>query len=225
MKTTNKILYTLMIASVSMGAVSCKSSNAVKGGAIGGAAGGILGGVIAGKDNTATGVLIGSAIGGSAGAIIGNEMDKAAEELQRDLEGATVERVGEGIKITFDSGLMFDVDKATLNSNSRDNLMELSETLKKYDETNILVEGHTDATGSDDYNLDLSRKRAYSVEDYLTNLGIQKSRLEITAYGENQPIATNETEAGRQQNRRVEVAIYANKKMQRMAERGELGQD
>ena len=225
MKTTNKILYTLMIASVSMGAVSCKSSNAVKGGAIGGAAGGILGGVIAGKDNTATGVLIGSAIGGSAGAIIGNEMDKAAEELQRDLEGATVERVGEGIKITFDSGLMFDVDKATLNSNSRDNLMEFSETLKKYDETNILVEGHTDATGSDDYNLDLSRKRAYSVEDYLTNLGIQKSRLEITAYGENQPIATNETEAGRQQNRRVEVAIYANKKMQRMAERGELGQD
>ena len=225
MKTTNKILYTMMIASASLGAVSCKSSNAVKGGAIGGAAGGVLGGVIAGKDHTATGVLIGSAIGGTAGAIIGNEMDKAAEELRRDLEGATVERVGEGIKITFDSGLMFAVDESDLNSNSKENLFELSETLKKYEDTNILVEGHTDATGSDEYNLDLSKRRAYSVEDYLTDLGVEKSRLETAAYGEAQPVATNETEVGRQQNRRVEVAIYANKKMQKMAERGELGQD
>lgn len=224
MKTTNKIFYTLMVASVSLGAVSCKSSNAVKGGAIGGAAGGVLGGVIAGKDHTATGVLIGSAIGGTAGAIIGNEMDKAAEELQRDLEGATVERVGEGIKITFDSGLMFDVNKSELNANSMENLAELSETLKKYEDTNVLVEGHTDASGSDEYNLELSKERAYSVEDYLTELGVEKSRLETMGYGESQPIATNETEEGKQQNRRVEVAIYANKKMQRMAERGEIGQ-
>lgn len=214
-----------MIASLSLGAVSCKSSNAVKGGAIGGAAGGVLGGVIAGKDHTATGVLIGSAIGGSAGAIIGNQMDKAAEELQRDLEGATVERVGEGIKITFDSGLMFDVDKANLNANSRENLAELSETLNKYEDTNILVEGHTDATGSNGYNLELSKERAYSVEHFLSAEGVQKSRLEIVAYGEDQPVATNESEAGRQQNRRVEVAIFANKKMQRMAKRGELGQE
>lgn len=213
-----------LIATTTLGAISCKSSNAVKGGAIGGAAGGVLGGVIAGKGNTAVGVLIGSAIGGSAGAIIGNEMDKAAEELQRDLEGATVERVGEGIKITFDSGLMFPVDESALNATSKSNLTELAETLKKYDETNILVEGHTDNTGPDDYNMDLSRRRAYSVEDYLTANGISKERMEISAYGEMQPIATNETEAGRQQNRRVEVAIYANKKMQRMAERGEIGE-
>lgn len=213
-----------MIATASLGAVSCKSSNAVKGGAIGGVAGGVLGGVIAGKDHTATGVLIGSALGGSAGAVIGNQMDKAAEELKRDLEGATVERVGEGIKITFDSGLMFDVDKSELNTNSKDNLSSLSATLKKYSDTNILVEGHTDATGSEEYNLELSRKRANSVEEYLTGMGVAKSRLETTAYGEGQPIADNENEAGRQQNRRVEVAIYANKKMQRMAERGEIGE-
>ncbi|WP_111612825.1 OmpA family protein [Algoriphagus yeomjeoni] len=224
MKTTNKLLATALITSITLGGISCKSSNAVKGGAIGGAAGGVLGGVIAGKDNTAIGVLIGSAIGGSAGAIIGHEMDKAAEELQRDLEGATVERVGEGIKITFDSGLMFPVDKSELSAVSKQNLSELAETLKKYEETNILVEGHTDSTGEDDYNMDLSRRRAYSVEDYLTVNGISKGRMEIAAYGEMQPIATNETEAGRQQNRRVEVAIYANKKMQRMAERGEIGE-
>ncbi len=224
MKSTNKLLLAALITTTTLGAVSCKSSNAVKGGAIGGAAGGVLGGVIAGKGNTAVGVLIGSAIGGSAGAIIGNEMDKAAEELQRDLEGATVERVGEGIKITFDSGLMFPVDKSELSAISKQNLTELAETLKKYEETNVLVEGHTDNTGADDYNMDLSRRRAYSVEDYLTENGIAKSRMEITAYGEMQPTATNDTEAGRQQNRRVEVAIYANKKMQKMAEKGKLGE-
>ncbi|MCE7054891.1 OmpA family protein [Algoriphagus sp. AGSA1] len=214
-----------LITSTTLGAMSCKSSNAVKGGAIGGSAGGILGGVIAGKGNTAVGVLIGSAIGGSAGAIIGHQMDKAADELQRDLKGAKVERVGEGIKITFDSGLMFPVDKSELSDVSKQNLTELAETLKKYEETNILVEGHTDSSGSDDYNMELSRKRAYSVEDFLTANGIAKNRMEISAYGEMQPIATNETAEGRQQNRRVEVAIYANKKMQKMAERGELGED
>lgn len=224
MKTNNKFLIAALIATTTLGAVSCKSSNAVKGGAIGGAAGGALGGVIAGKGNTAIGVLIGSAIGGSAGAIIGNQMDKAADELQRDLEGATVERVGEGIKITFDSGLMFPVDKSELSEASKKNLIELAETLKKYEETNILVEGHTDNTGAEDYNMDLSRKRAYSVEDYLTANGIAKKRMEITAYGEMQPTATNDTEEGRQENRRVEVAIYANKKMQKMAEKGELGE-
>ncbi len=132
MKTTNKFLIASMICATSLGAVSCKSSNAVKGGAIGGAAGGALGGVIAGKGNTAIGVLLGSAIGGSAGAIIGNQMDKAADELQKDLEGADVERVGEGIKITFDSGLMFGVDKSDLSEVSKQNLIELVETLKDY---------------------------------------------------------------------------------------------
>ncbi|PZX51107.1 outer membrane protein OmpA-like peptidoglycan-associated protein [Algoriphagus ratkowskyi] len=222
MKTTNKLLMAALIATTTLGAVSCKSSNAVKGGAIGGAAGGVLGGVIAGKGNTAVGVLIGSAIGGSAGAIIGNQMDKAADELERDLEGAEVERVGEGIKITFDSGLMFAVNKSDLSEMSKQNLLELVETLKKYEDTNILIAGHTDDTGAEDYNMNLSRKRAYSVEDYLTANGIAKKRMEITAYGEMQPKVTNDTEAGRQQNRRVEVAIYANEKMQKKAENGEL---
>jgi outer membrane protein OmpA-like peptidoglycan-associated protein len=222
METTNKIIYSLLIASACFGTISCKSSNAAKGGAIGGAAGGVLGGIAAGKDNTALGVLIGSVIGGSAGALIGNDMDKAAEELDRDLEGADVERVGEGIKITFDSGLMFGVDQSDLTDKSKANLSELAETLNNYEQTNILVEGHTDNTGDAMYNEKLAKKRADSVEAYLSRLGVAKKRLEIMSYGETQPVASNDTEEGRQKNRRVEVAIYANKKMQKAAERGEL---
>lgn len=223
MNTKNRILLGLGLIGILAGTPSCKTSNAAKGAVIGGTAGGVLGGVIAGKKNTATGVLIGSAIGGTAGALIGNQMDKQAEELRRDLKGAKVERVGEGIKITFDSGLLFGFDQSTLNSASRTNLENLAKTLKKYEDTDILVEGHTDSVGDDRYNLSLSKDRAYAVQSYLGNLGVQTSRINSVGHGESLPVASNETEAGRAQNRRVEVAIYANKKMQRMAKRGELG--
>lgn len=223
MKTTNRILLGLGLMGILAGAPSCKTSNAGKGAAIGGSAGGVLGGVIAGKKNTATGIIIGSAIGGTAGAIIGRQMDKQAEELRRDLKGAKVERVGEGIKITFDSGLLFGFDQSTLNSASRSNLENLATTLKKYEDTNILVEGHTDSVGEESYNLSLSRDRAYAVQSYLGNLGVASSRISSVGYGESMPVASNDSETGRTQNRRVEVAIYANKKMQRMAKRGELG--
>lgn len=223
MKTSNRILLGLGIIGLLIGTPSCKTSNAVKGAAIGGSAGGILGGLIAGKDKTATGILIGSAIGGSAGAIIGREMDKQAEDLRRDLEGAKVERVGEGIKITFDSGLLFGFDQSTLSPEAATNLQNLATTLKKYEDTNIMIEGHTDSVGEEDYNLSLSRDRAYSVQSYLGNLGVAIPRMTSTGYGESMPLESNENDMGRAQNRRVEVAIYANKKMQRMAKRGELG--
>jgi outer membrane protein OmpA-like peptidoglycan-associated protein len=223
MKTSNRILLGVGLLGILAAAPSCKTSNAVKGAAIGGSAGGILGGVIAGKENTATGILIGSAIGGSAGAIIGNEMDKQAEELQRDLEGAKVERIGEGIKITFDSGLLFDVDQASLTSTSQTNLQDLAATLKKYEDTNILIEGHTDSSGAEEYNQKLSEERANSVSSYLAELGVSSGRITDVGHGETLPVDSNDSEAGRAANRRVEVAIYANKKMQRMAEKGELG--
>ena len=189
---------------------------------IGGAVGGTLGGVIAGKDNTAKGVIIGAAIGGTAGALIGKKMDKQAEELRRDLKGAKIERVGEGIKITFESGLMFATDQSALTVATKENLKSLATVLQKYEDTNVLIEGHTDDTGADDYNQSLSEKRASSVQDYLILLGTNYQRLSIAGYGENQPIADNKTVAGRQTNRRVEVAIYANDKMKRMAKRGQL---
>ena len=198
--------------------------HAVEGGVIGGAGGGALGAIIGNQfDRTAEGAILGAVIGGAAGALIGNEMDKQAEELRADLEGATVTRVGEGIKITFDSGLLFAVDQSSLNEASRTNLSDLARTLNKYEDTDILIEGHTDADGTEEHNQHLSKDRAETVAAYLETSGVRASRFTTMGYGESQPIASNETAAGKAQNRRVEIAIYANKKMQKAAERGELG--
>lgn len=203
----------------------CKASNTTKGGAIGAGAGAAIGGLIGHKsDNTVVGAIIGATVGGTAGAIIGRQMDKQAEELQRDLKGATVERVGEGILITFNSGLQFNLNSYELQASTKTNLDDLAKTLKKYDDTNILIEGHTDSSGEDAYNLKLSDNRAAAVEDYLNTKGIKSSRITTEGYGESQPLESNDTEAGRQKNRRVEVAIYANKKMKKLAEKGELGE-
>lgn len=202
-----------------LSAVGCASwSRKVKGGAIGAAAGGVIGGVI-GKQagNTAAGAIIGAAIGGAAGVYIGNYMDKQAAEMEQDLEGAKIERIGEGIKITFDSGLLFDVNKAELKEKSKLELADLGTILNKYEDTNILLEGHTDASGSEEYNLQLSRLRAQSVSNYLAQEGVNATRFNIMGYGESQPIASNESAQGRSLNRRVEVAIYANDKLKRIA--------
>ncbi|HEX2617974.1 MAG TPA: OmpA family protein [Flavobacteriales bacterium] len=204
---------------------SCHTSRTVKGGAIGAAAGGAVGAAVGHHyDNTVLGAIIGAAVGGTAGALIGRHMDKQAEELRNDLKGATVERVGEGIKITFDSGLLFDVDKSALSSAAKTNLTELAQTLNKYDDTDVLIEGHTDATGSDEHNMDLSKQRAESVAAYLSTAGVRANRFTTMGYGETQPMADNESEAGRAKNRRVDIAIYANDRMKKAAERGELGQ-
>jgi outer membrane protein OmpA-like peptidoglycan-associated protein len=204
-----------LIGILIVGGFSCSSwTRAEKGAAIGATAGAVVGGVIGDKaGNTAVGAILGAAIGGTAGAYIGDYMDKQAAEMERDLEGARIERVGEGIKITFDSGILFDVNKATLRPASEEQLGKMAAILQKYPDTNILLEGHTDATGSDEYNLDLSRKRAQSVSNYLATLGVAPMRFTIMGYGESQPIASNDTDEGRQLNRRVEVAIYANEKL------------
>ncbi len=203
----------------------CNASRTAKGGAIGAGVGAGAGAVIGnqfGKDGTAVGAIIGAVVGGTAGALIGRHMDKQAEELRNDLEGATVTRVGEGIKITFDSGLLFAVDKSDLNSTAKANISELATTLNKYDDTDVLIEGHTDSDGSDDHNLQLSERRASSVKAQLLAQGVKPARLTTVGYGEAQPVAENGTTTGKAQNRRVEIAIYANKKMQKAAERGEL---
>jgi outer membrane protein OmpA-like peptidoglycan-associated protein len=204
-------------------ASSCNVSRAAKGGAIGAGVGGAIGGVIGHKaGNTVVGVLVGAAVGGAAGALIGRHMDKQAAELKNDLKGATVQRVGEGILITFSDGLQFDVNSSDLRSNSRANLEELARVINKYDDTNILIEGHTDITGSLSYNQTLSERRAESVRRHLISQGVVATRLASVGYGPSQPLADNETVEGRQINRRVEVAIYANEKMKRAAERGQL---
>jgi outer membrane protein OmpA-like peptidoglycan-associated protein len=216
---------TLMVmAALAVGVPGCatKTQTGVLVGAGGGAAIGAVIGKAAG--NTAVGAVIGAAVGGAAGAIIGHYMDQQAAEMQRDIEGAKIERIGEGIKITFAGGLLFDVDRAELRPEAQADLVKLTTILQKYDDTNILVEGHTDATGAEDYNMDLSLRRSSSVATYLAVQGVERGRLSAFGYGELQPIATNETSEGRQQNRRVEVAIWANDDLKAAAKRQAQGQ-
>lgn len=213
-----KILTLVLILSLLVLMFGCASSSKTKGAVIGAGAGGVVGGVIGhAAGNTAVGAILGAAIGGAAGLYIGNYMDKQAAEVERDIEGAQVTRIGEGIKITFDSGIMFDVNKAVLKPVSQENLNKLAEILNKYEDTNILLEGHTDASGSDEYNMDLSEKRAKSVGNHLATQGVNPTRFTIMGYGESQPIATNDTAEGRQLNRRVEIAIMANDKLKKAA--------
>ncbi|UOQ53019.1 OmpA family protein [Hymenobacter cellulosivorans] len=192
-------------------------------GGLGGAAGGaVLGRVIGGKSGTAKGAIIGAAVGGGAGALIGRRMDKQAAELKREMAGARVERVGEGIKITFDSGLLFAKNSAALTSTAQENIAELAKTLIKYNDTNVIVEGHTDTSGSDAVNDPLSQRRAQAVANYAQQQGVDASRFTVTGYGSKQPVADNSTEAGRIANRRVEVAIFANEKLKKAAEKGTI---
>jgi outer membrane protein OmpA-like peptidoglycan-associated protein len=215
-----KIISLILVVSICFALYGCSSwSRSQKGAAAGAAAGGAVGAAIGHQHgNTALGAILGAAIGGAAGAYIGNYMDKQAEEIERDIEGATVERVGEGIKITFDSGIMFDVDKSDLRPEAETNLTNLSVILNKYEDTDILIEGHTDATGSEDYNLELSERRAQSVANHIAMEQVDVTRFTIMGYGEVQPIAENDTAEGRQQNRRVEIAIMANDELKKAAE-------
>lgn len=192
----------------------CKNMNkAQKGVIIGAGAGGAVGAVI-GKaaGNTVVGAIIGAAVGGAAGGLIGRKMDKQAEEIAQ-IPGAEVKRVGEGINVTFETGVLFGYDRDDLTADARKKLTDLAGILNKYPDTYILVEGHTDASGTDDYNMDLSRRRASTVATYLKTEDIKSQRIVTKWYGEAQPKYSNDTDADRAKNRRVEFAIYANEKM------------
>ena len=200
--------------------VGCASwSKKTRGAVIGGGGGAVLGGLIGhAAGNTVLGAIIGAAVGGVAGAFIGSYMDKQAAEMQRDIEGAEIQRIGEGIKITFDSGILYDIDKSDLRPASKESLTKLAKILNKYPDTNILIEGHTDNTGTDDHNMTLSKDRAQSVSSYLAALDVKSARFSISGHGESQPIVTNDTAEGRQKNRRVDIAVIANDKLKKAAE-------
>ena len=201
-----------LLAMVATSITACATFNKKRQGAvIGAAAGAAAGGVIGNNTgSTARGAIIGAVVGGTAGAIIGHQMDQQAKELKLDIPGATIERVGEGIQITFASGLMYDFDSDAIRATAGTNLQNLAVSLKKYPNTVLLVVGHTDALGSSTYNQDLSQRRADAAMRYLGQNGIVSSRLHTAGRGEMEPVASNDTEGGRQLNRRIEVAIYAN---------------
>ena len=193
---------------LALATVGCASMNRTEEGAvIGAAAGGVIGAVI--DDNTARGAIIGAVVGGTAGAVIGREMDQQAAELENSIPNAEVERIGEGILVTFDSGVLFAFDSAELQATARQNLNELSASLEEYPNTDVLVVGHTDATGSDSYNQDLSERRAASARSYLVAEGVPSARVTAEGRGETEPVASNDEETGRSLNRRVEVALFA----------------
>ena len=177
---------------------------------IGAGAGGAVGAVI-GKatGSTVRGAIIGAAVGGVAGAVIGHQMDKHAEELAFELPGATVQRIGEGIAVTFPEGLLFAFDSDQVTPGARENLRKLAASLNRYPNTRMLIVGHTDSDGSADYNMDLSNRRAVAAADFIAGEGIDRARVGTAGRGEAEPIATNSSDEGRRQNRRVEIAIYA----------------
>lgn len=213
MRTTAAILAvtTVLPACASM---SKTQKGAVIGAAAGGAAGAIIGKQVG---STAKGAIIGAAVGGTAGAIIGRRMDKQAEELAMEIPGARVERVGEGIVVTFDSGLLFAYDSDAITGAARENLTNLAESLRKYSDTDVLIVGHTDATGSDAYNQGLSERRAASAANFLASQGVTRTRVQTAGRGEGEPIDTNESAEGRALNRRVEVVIVANEQLRQSA--------
>lgn len=218
----NGVLAVGLFLSVVAGS-GCGISNAVKGGVIGGAAGGAVGGVIGNKaGNTAAGAIIGAAVGGTAGVLIGRHMDKQAAEMRERLANAEVERVAEGIRITFDSGILFAFDSSELQPAARSTIEDMARVLVDYPESNIMIEGDTDNTGATEYNQKLSERRAQAVADYSRSLGIASNRITTIGLGEMNPVVSNDTAAGREQNRRVEVAIYANQALIDAAANGNL---
>jgi outer membrane protein OmpA-like peptidoglycan-associated protein len=218
------ILLALAVAVVMAGAPGCASMNqTTKGAVIGTTAGGVAGGVIGNQTgSTARGAIIGAVLGGAAGTLIGYKMDQRAKEIQQSVPAATVERVGEGIQVTFPSGLLFDFDSDVVRSNAASNLAELAGNLSKYGDSNLLIAGHTDAIGSSEYNQALSERRAEAAARYLIAQGVS-SHIATAGLGEREPVASNATEAGRDQNRRVEIAIYASAALQEDARREAAG--
>jgi outer membrane protein OmpA-like peptidoglycan-associated protein len=209
--------FMLLVVMAGSGLAGC-ARHAQRGLVIGAAGGAVAGGII-GKvaGSTAKGAIIGAAVGGAAGAIIGDQMDRQAAELKQNVKGAKVERVGEGIQVTFESGLLYDFDSEVVKTEARANLRELASSLDKYPDSDLLILGHTDSVGAAEYNKGLSVRRADAAAEYLISQGVRRSRVGTGGLGEEEPVASNDTDAGRRQNRRVEVAIYASEKLRNEA--------
>lgn len=219
MKQTKTLIFSL--ATFAFLFSSCHNTKkATKGAIIGGTAGAVIGTIIGNNTgNRALGTVIGAAVGGTVGVIIGRKMDKQAEEIKKEVPNAKVERVGEGIVVEFNSKVLFGFDRSDLTDASRKTLNDLVTILKKYPDTNIEVQGHTDDKGTDEYNQGLSEKRASSVSAYLTANGVSSSRVTTKGFGETAPKYSNATEEGQSQNRRVEFLITANEKMKADAQK------
>lgn len=218
------IMKKLLISFIAISLVisSCGTTKQTQGAIIGGAAGATAGGLLT-KKNRAVGIILGAAIGGIAGGVIGKYMDKAAQDISKDLgTDATVVRVGEGIVVSFDSGLLFDFDKDNIKPETKKNLDKLASTLNEYKDTEVKILGHTDNQGTSAYNQALSERRASSVKSFLTSQNVSASRLITFGYGEADPVSTNKSEEGRSFNRRVEIVLVADEDLKVKATKNEI---
>src|SRR5690606_5048775 len=210
----------IALATSAMLITGCSSlTNTQKGAGIGAGAGAGIGALIGNNaGNTAVGAVIGGALGGVAGGLVGKKMDKQAAEIENSVPGAEVIKAGEGIIVKFDSGILFGFDKSDLMPQAKTNIQKLVTSLNENSDTDILVVGHTDNVGRSEYNLGLSDRRAASVRSYAIAQGLNASRIRTEGKGASEPIASNETDEGRAQNRRVEIVIVANDKMKAEAQ-------
>jgi outer membrane protein OmpA-like peptidoglycan-associated protein len=215
------VLVVTLLAFVGATTFGC-ATNQKTGTLVGAGAGAAVGAAV--SKGSVWGVLIGAAVGGAAGNLIGKSMDKQAKELKQAVPTADVERVGEGINLTFDSSLLFPVGSAEISPSYKQDLAAAATVMQKYPDTNILIEGHTDNTGSDAVNQPLSEKRASAVSKYLASQGVAAGRLTTKGYGSTQPKVANDTKENQAKNRRVELAITANDKMVAQAQDGTLPQ-
>ncbi|MCQ2111213.1 MAG: OmpA family protein [Bacteroidaceae bacterium] len=222
----------VILLSASMLLSGCKSmSNLAEGLLIGGGAGAAVGagaGALIGGDakSAAIGAAVGTAVGTTVGALIGKKMDKKAEELAA-LEEAKIDTLTDvnglkAIKVTFNSGILFKTNSANLSKESQTDLAEFAKIMSDLPDTDITIFGHTDNTGTAAVNEKLSAQRATSVADYLKTCGIAEGRMTTEGKSFNEPVASNDTAEGRQQNRRVEIYISANEQMIKNAEAGKL---
>jgi len=213
-KITSITLSLALILSLTLGCQALQNTNKTqRGAAVGVAGGALIGGLIGGNIG---GALIGAAIGGVAGGLIGNHMDKQADKIEEAVPGAEVKRVGEGIQVVFDdkSGVNFAINSAELTPVAKQNLDAIAEVFQEFPDTDLMIEGYTDTTGDENYNLKLSKKRAESVASYLKSKGVAANRFSsIIGYGEASPRFDNSTKEGQEKNRRVEIGISANQEM------------
>jgi outer membrane protein OmpA-like peptidoglycan-associated protein len=220
------VLALALVGSISSCEATKNANNKQKGAVIGAGSGAILGAILGnniGKGgNGAIGGVIGGVVGGTAGVLIGDKMDRQAQKIEDEIPGAQVERVDDGIVVTFDenSGVYFDTAKYNVNAASQAVLDKLAAVLVEYPDTDVLVVGHTDSVGADAMNMTLSKNRAESVTNYfIQTKGLSPSRFQTNWYGETAPVADNSTAEGRSKNRRVNLAILPNKKMKEDAEK------
>ena len=153
--------------------------------------------------------IVGASASGQAASAINIQMDKQAQDLAFELPGGIVQRLGGGVVITMPEGMLFAQDSDELTAASRDNLRRLATSFEKYPNTRIMIVGHTDTQGGTDRNQSLSERRAQALASFLEQIGVNRARMTAIGRGDAEPIATNDTDAGRQWNRRIEIAIYA----------------